>query len=133
MNTVFLDAVGLIALWDDTDQWHEAAEQAYAELRRSRFRGITTPAVLLECGNAAARRPYRQQVNLLRLEMAAKGRIIELTEEEWRQAWDAYDRSDAGAAGIVDQASFITMRRLGIQKVFTNDSHFIAAGFEILF
>lgn len=133
MTTVFLDTVGLIALWDDSDQWHDAAQQAYAKLRAARFHGITTVAVLLECGNAAARRPYRQQVNTLRLEMAAKGRLIELSEVEWQQAWEAYDRNEAGAATIVDQASFIAMRRLGIRQAFTNDSHFTAAGFETLF
>ena len=133
MNTVFLDTVGLIALWDDTDQWHNDAEQAYANLRRLRFRGITTAAVLLECGNAAARRPYRHQVNLLRQKMEAKGRLIALTETEWVTAWEAYDRNEAGGAGIVDQSSFIVMRRLGIRQAFTNDSHFSAAGFETLF
>jgi hypothetical protein len=25
MNRVFLDTVGMIAVWDDTDQWHAAA------------------------------------------------------------------------------------------------------------
>jgi len=24
MNTVFLDTVGLVALWDEADQWHAA-------------------------------------------------------------------------------------------------------------
>jgi hypothetical protein len=133
VNTVFLDTVGLIALWDETDQGHSDAEQAYANLRRLRFRGITTAAVLLECGNAAARRPYRHQVNLLRQKMEAKGRLIALTETEWVTAWEAYDRNEAGGAGIADQSSFIVMRRLGIRQAFTNDSHFSAAGFETLF
>jgi predicted nucleic acid-binding protein len=133
VNTVFLDTVGLIALWDETDQWHKAAQQAYAEIRKLRFRGVTTAAVLLECGNAAARRPYRQHVNLLRLQMAAKNRLIELTDEEWQFAWEAYNRNEAAGAGIVDQSSFVVMRRLGLRTAFTNDSHFTAAGFETLF
>ncbi|MGA2258059.1 MAG: hypothetical protein ABSG53_25625 [Thermoguttaceae bacterium] len=29
MNRVFLDTVGMIAAWDDTDQWHAAAHAAY--------------------------------------------------------------------------------------------------------
>jgi predicted nucleic acid-binding protein len=128
-----LDTAGLIALWDDTDQWHGAAQQAYAEIRKLRFRGVTTTAVLLECGNAAARRPYRQHVNLFRAKMAAKGRLLEFTDAEWQLAWDAYDRNEAGAAGIIDQSSFIVMRRLGISQAFTNDTHFTAAGFEVLF
>lgn len=133
MNTVFLDTVGLIALWDDTDQWHQAAKSAYEALKVVRFNGVTTDSVMVECGNACARRPYRAEVNHLRLKLLAKGRLIMPTSEEWSQAWDAYDRGVAANAGIVDQSSFIIMRRLGIRQAFTNDEHFRAAGFETLF
>ncbi|HUP80150.1 MAG TPA: hypothetical protein VM260_16470 [Pirellula sp.] len=39
----------------------------------------------------------------------------------------------ASQAGIVDQVSFIVMRRRGIIEAFTNDKHFEAAGFRVLF
>jgi uncharacterized protein len=133
VSTVFLDTVGLIALWDDTDQWHAAASHAYATLKSSRFKGITTKAVLVECGNSAARRPYRREVNRLRLKMDAKSRLVVPSEDDWNEAWSAYDRGDAAGAGIVDQLSFVAMRRLGIRQAFTNDEHFRAAGFETLF
>ena len=35
MNAVFLDTIGLLALWDEADQWHEPADQAFARLSRS--------------------------------------------------------------------------------------------------
>lgn len=133
MNTVFLDTVGLIALWDESDQWHSDAKLAYDRLKQSRFTGITTDAVLLECANASARRPYRSHVTALRQELLARGRLFSLTEPEWERAWTAYDNNEAGAAGIIDQASFVIMQRLGIRQAFTNDRHFVAAGFETLF
>ncbi len=43
------------------------------------------------------------------------------------------ERSKAWQAGIVDQVSFIVMRRWGITEAFTNDRHFQAAGFRALF
>ena len=73
MSTVFLDTVGLIALWDEADQWHAEAKQAYDRIKSSRFIGVTTDVILLECGNASARRPYRQHVTLLRNKLIAKG------------------------------------------------------------
>jgi uncharacterized protein len=133
VSTVFLDTVGLIALWDEADQWHPAAKQTYGDLRRSHFNGITTDAVLMECGNSSARRPYRSQVTILRQKLLKHGRLFTLTEEEWQAAWDAFDRGDAADAGIVDQASFVIMRRLGVRRAFTHDRHFTAAGFETLF
>ena len=35
MRVVFLDTVGLLALWDESDQWHESASYAYELLTRS--------------------------------------------------------------------------------------------------
>lgn len=49
------------------------------------------------------------------------------------EAWAAYDRGEAGEAGIVDHISFVVMRRLGLTHAFTNDRHFQAAGFTTLF
>lgn len=66
MSAVFLDTVGLLALWDASDQWHAAAEATFANLGREKASLTTTSFVLLECANAAARRPYRQAVERLR-------------------------------------------------------------------
>ena len=42
-------------------------------------------------------------------------------------------RGLAAGAGLVDQLSFAVMRRLDLDDVFTNDRHFSAAGFRVLF
>jgi predicted nucleic acid-binding protein len=133
VNVVFLDTIGFIALWDDADQWHDDAQRSYDTLRCTRFTGVSTDAVLLECGNAASRRPYRNQVNPLRQQLDSAGRLVKVTDRDWEQAWQAYDRNEAGNASIVDHVSFVVMRRLGITRAFTNDRHFKAAGFETLF
>jgi predicted nucleic acid-binding protein len=133
MTAVFLDTVGLLAVWDVSDQWHAAADAAYQELLKQARPLVTTPFVLLECGNAAARRPYRPRVNALRQALIQAGLLVEPTPQEVEEAWAAYDRRDAAEAGIVDHVSFAVMRRLGLTEAFTNDSHFRAAGFTVLF
>lgn len=133
MNRVLLDTVGMIAVWDDTDQWHEAAKLAYEVLLENGRQLITTPLVLYECGNASARRSYRRDVCDLRGALAREGLLIEPTEQELAAAWAAYERAEVGSAGIVDHVSFIVMRRLGIVEAFTNDQHFKSAGFRVLF
>lgn len=133
MNAVFLDTVGLLALWDVADQWHAPAEEAFADLAAAKIPLVTTSLILLECGNAAARKPYRNDVVRLRSALFARGDVLEPTSEEIEVAWTAYQKHETGRAGIVDQTSFVVMRRLGIRKAFTNDKHFQAAGFEILF
>lgn len=133
MNGVFLDTVGLLAVWDTNDQWHAAAEKVLSHLLRKDVPLLTTTYVLLECGNAASRRPYRGRVNALRAQLHETGLLFDPTKEEMERAWDAYDRGEAAEAGIVDHVSFVVMRRLGIRQAFTNDQHFTAAGFETLF
>ena len=131
--TVFLDTVGLLAVWDKSDQWHLAAQNCFSELLVARADLVTSSFILLECGNAAARRPYRSAVSRLRKQMETGHRLIAPSNEDWQAAWLAYDSGMADCAGIVDQVSFAIMRRLGVSKAFSNDKHFRAAGFETLF
>src|SRR5258708_35282366 len=131
--TVFLDTVGLLAVWDESDQWHRAAQVSFSELLGSRSDLVTSSFVLLECGNAAARRPYRSAVSRLRKQMEPAHHLIVPTVGDWQAAWLAFERGEADSAGVVDHVSFTIMPRLGISKAFTNDGHFRAAGFETLF
>ena len=86
MTAVFLDTVGLLALWDLSDQWHPAAEAAFKELSQRRATLVTTAYILLECGNAAARRPYRTEVNTLREMLERRNEILVPTQREWEMA-----------------------------------------------
>jgi predicted nucleic acid-binding protein len=131
MSLEFLNTVGLIAQWDTTDQWHALAEVAYQKIRLQRKSVVTTTFILLECGHTAARRTIRGDVCALRQALEQRQELIVPTEDDWKQAWADYEK--AGQAGIVDQVSFVIMRRLGITEAFTNDRHFQAAGITTLF
>lgn len=133
MTPIFLDTVGLLANWDADDQWHQAAEGAYKQIVSARQSVVTTTFVLLECGNAATRRTYREDVCALRRTLELRQELVVPTADDWAKAWEAYQRGEAGGPGIVDQVSFVVMRRLGITQAFTNDRHFQAAGFTVLF
>jgi predicted nucleic acid-binding protein len=56
----------MIAVWDDTDQWHTTAHAAYQKLLAQGRPLVTNSLVLHACANAAARRPYRRDVSELR-------------------------------------------------------------------
>lgn len=133
MTPLFLDTVGLIAVWDEDDQWHPLALPLFIEILSVPRKLITTPLVLLECGNAVSRRPYRADVCDLRETLIESDGLVEPTLEEIEQAWQDYRAGKAGSGGIVDLISFAVMRRLGITESFTNDKHFAAAGFKVLF
>ena len=133
MTPVFLDTAGLVALWMESDQWHSGADAVFREVVAAGRPYLTTTAVLRECGNSAARRPYRQDVVNLRRELASRNGLVVPGDKDWSDAWAEFERGRPGDAGIVDCISFAVMRRLGLSDVFTNDQHFAAAGFTPLF
>lgn len=133
MNTIFLDTVGLVALWDQRDQWHPAAKACLATIDPLATRFVSTSLVMVECANYAARRLYRLEVVRMRDDLGMAGDLYEPSTDEVHQAWDDYARGMAGSASVVDLTSFAVMRRLGITEAFTNDKHFAAAGFKVLF
>jgi predicted nucleic acid-binding protein len=133
MRQVFIDSVGLLAIWDEDDQWHGAAELAWQDVLKSRAVLVTTAYVLLECGNAVSRTPFRADVDEMRRRLERAKTLFHPTQEDWAEAWHEYARHGAADAGIVDQVSFIVMRRLGITEAFTNDRHFKVAGINTLF
>ncbi len=133
MTSVFVDTVGMLAVWNRSDQWHASACRAYSLLDPRGTLLYSTTLVLAECANAAARTPFRSDVDDLRKRLEAKRTLIWPTAEDWLAAWAAYREGRFDRAGLVDQVSFIVMRRLGITQSFTNDRHFHAAGFETLF
>jgi len=65
--------------------------------------------------------------------LKSSGRVVFPPEDGWRVAWRAYQRGENDSAGIVDQVSIVDMKRLGIERVFSNDRHFAAAGLQPLF
>jgi uncharacterized protein len=93
MTPIFLDTVGLLAVWDVSDQWNAAADSAYQDVIRRGVPLLTTPLVLLECGNAAARCPFRQRVNVLRQKLIQEGLLSEPTAQEIEGAWAAFQAS----------------------------------------
>lgn len=48
MNDVFLDTVGLFAVWDVADQWNAKADAAYRTVIQHGLRVATTPHIA--CG-----------------------------------------------------------------------------------
>lgn len=133
MNLVFVDTVGMLAVWDRADQWHDDARRAYSLLSPSNTTLFSTTLVLAECANALARTSFRAEVDEFRKRLQAGGTLIWPTPEDWEAAWAAYRPGGGNQAGLVDQVSFVVMRRLRITQSFTNDRHFQAAGFVTLF
>ena len=56
----------------------------------------TTTFILLECGNTAARRAYRDNINTCDEPLEMRGELIVPTQEDWLNAWETFEREEAG-------------------------------------
>jgi predicted nucleic acid-binding protein len=80
MKPILLDSAGLTALWNRTDQWHGPAKKALDELIEAEPEFISASPILIECGNAAARQPFRQQSHFITITSGSQ-RIADISHK----------------------------------------------------
>jgi uncharacterized protein len=134
MNSIFLDASGLIAVANTDDQWHSAAESVWNDLVVSNLPLVTTSLVLLELGDGLSRIDQRSLAVALydRLHASPRVRIMHVSLELETAAWELFRQRLDKTWGVTDCASFVVMKQLGIEAAFTVDRHFEQAGFQRL-
>ncbi len=95
---------------------------------------MTTRAVLLEIGNALAKKRFRRgAVELLAaIESDPRIAIVPLSEELYARAGELFRRHADKEWGLTDCVSFVVMRGQGIWEALSTDHHFEQAGFRPL-
>jgi predicted nucleic acid-binding protein len=128
---IFVDTGPLLARYLARDQYHERAVVGWQMLRSHRC--ATTPHVLDEvltllgrrAGNAFAADRGRAILTSRVLEIERPGLDDELA------ALDLFETYADQSVSYTDALSFAIMRRLGIERAFSFDRHFVLAGFEL--
>lgn len=133
-NLVLLDTSGWIALLNTRDALHGQARSIWRDLGHKGFVAVVTDWIIAETGNGLARTTSRDDVRDAVQRMLESPRaVVEFVEEPLLlEACDLYHQRPDKRWGLVDCASFVVMRRRGIQLVLTNDHHFEQAGFTCL-
>ena len=133
-NKLFLDAAYAIALSSPADQFHAAAVVLAERLENDRASLVTMPAVVLEIGNALAKRQHRHAAARLLASLLADTtvEIIPLTDQLLVQAIELFSSRRDKEWGLTDCLSFVVMAERGIDRALTTDTHFQQAGFKIL-
>ena len=133
-NRYFLDTSYTIALTIEKDQFHKRAVDLSFKLSETNSEIITTQAILLEIGNALAKKKYRlSAVNILQqLESDTRTAIVGLTPELHDRAFELFSSRMDKEWSLVDCISFVVMHERKISKALTTDEHFIQAGFRAL-
>jgi|SRR5579875_304276 len=95
---------------------------------------VTTWAVVIEIGNALAKRPYRDAALelLSSLQNDPTVEIVPLSSALLEQAVKLFAERPDKECGLTDCISFVAMEARGMREALTADEHFIQAGFRAL-
>jgi hypothetical protein len=127
---VFVDTAGFLALWDASDEHHDAAIRLQDQLRKKRRRFLTTDYVVDETVTLL----------LVRHSHVAATDFLQTIEhsEAMRLEWTGPDRFHNASAffrrhgdkpwSFTDCVSFTVMAELRVTDAFTTDHHFKQAG-----
>lgn len=134
MKRIFIDSNGWIALNNNRDQFHYEAQKLNRSLLKQRYHYITTNFVLdetytgllMKVGHFAAV-DFGERIRKSKVTT-----IIHISEEIEDSAWQLFKQYSDKFFSFTDCTSFIIMRQLNLSEAFTNDHHFIQAGFSIL-
>lgn len=128
--TTFADTSALYAVLDADDEFHGAAGEAWSSLLSSEEGTlVTTNYVLLEVFALAQARLGMAAVRGLSDDLLPAIRTVWVTDEDHRAAVQALLAADRRGLSLVDCSSFVVMRRLGLEVVFTFDEDFRHQGF----
>ncbi len=131
---VLVDTWGWAALGYPREPRHEEVKQLYRDLRASETPIYTTDYVLDELVTLLFRRePFEQAARFIEgvLGAAALGqvRIERITADRFSAAWKLRKRfQDKPRISFTDLASMVVMTERGIERVLTEDEHFIQVG-----
>jgi uncharacterized protein len=130
---LFVDTAGWAGIVLQNSRDHLAVESFYKRTIAARRDLVTTnyvlgePVALLTARSRASRREILAFIGgIRRIAQLTAVRVDEATDAE---AWALLERQDDKDWSLVDAASFVVMRRLGLQEAFTTDHHFSQAGF----
>lgn len=130
---IFVDSGAFIALWLAGDGLHARAVACWDKLKDARERLFTSDLVLNEVVTYLGRRAGGRFA-------AARGRSVlgsealKMLRPEARDEFAALALCEKYAdqgLGFTDAVSFVLMRRHGIRRAFTFDSHFALPGFTV--
>ena len=132
MEKIFVDTSALYALISTQDQKIKLAVTAWEGALERGDILFTNNYVLVECFALIQSRLGVEFARALQTNIVPFLQIDWIGEQQHLSSVNDVFAANRRQLSLVDCSSFESMRRLGIQKVFTFDEHFHEQGFEII-
>jgi uncharacterized protein len=130
--TVFVDTSALYALLDRDDRNHQRAAAAWRALVEGDDGLVTSNYVVVETTALVQHRLGMKAVAALTRDLLPVMSVDFVSEADHREAAAAHLAAGRRQVSLVDQVSFVVMRRIGSETAFAFDAHFDAEGFSTL-
>jgi predicted nucleic acid-binding protein len=129
-----MDTSFAIALISPRDQHHANANLLLRYIEAQCIPLVTTRAVIVEVGDALAKRALRSQAAALldSYEEDPRVEVAPLSEELYERGRTFFRRHRDKEWGLTDCISFVVMKDHGLTDALTADAHFRQAGFRPL-
>ncbi len=128
--STYIDTSALIAVLAEDDKFHGQAKEIWLELLEQKISLICNNYTLVETFSLIQSRYGLHILRKFQNLAVPALQISWLNAEEHNIAIESVLLANRRRLSLVDCSSFTTMRRLGIQKVFTFDKHFAEQGFK---
>lgn len=130
---VFVDTSAWLAINDRNDQYHNKAVIKSLEIKKQKIELISSEYIFDESLTLIRYRiSHRAAVtfgnSLLNSSIV---KIIDIINEDRLKAWEIFKKYEDKELSFTDCISFVLMKKLRIEKVFTFDEHFKQIGFDI--
>ncbi len=131
---LFVDTSAWLALNDRNDQYYSRAAAKSTDIKRHRIELITSEYILDESITLIRYRVSHQAAVIFGNSLLNSNivRIEDVTTEDRFKAWEMFKKFEDKELSFTDCTSFVLMKNLRLQKVFTFDDHFRQMRFEML-
>jgi uncharacterized protein len=132
LRIVFVDSSALYAILDEDDQHHVPAQETWFRLLDEGTVLLTTSYIVIETCAIVQRRLGISALRTFHEDIFPVLQVDWIGADGHRIGIEAALAAARRQLSIVDCVSFQTMRREGVQTVFSFDQHFSEQGFEVL-
>lgn len=129
---ILIDTSAIYANLSSSEKNHEIASQTWKDHIKNDTRIFTPNYVIVETISLVQNRLGMRSIFEFQMKMVPFINIEWITASQHQEIMNNFQTANRRKLSLVDCASFVTMRRLGIQKVFTFDRHFADQGFQVL-
>ena len=135
MINIFIDTSAFKAVFDESDDFHQKAQNFWQKALSEQIHFTTTNFILDETYTLFRSHLGKEKALIFRDKLAASPKsikIINIQQKDETEAWEYFEKLPGRGVSFTDCTSFAIMKRLKLEVAFTFDRDFLTAGFKVV-